>query len=96
MASRTKGDQPGGGVAAGAAVMNGALILCPTALTGVAVAGKDGFAMFRQSAGACASPGGSSGGTGRRRRDRPRIDRTGSVARISARISIAEEKKPYH
>ncbi len=45
MASRTKGDQPGGGVAAGAAVMDGALIPCPTALTAIAVAGENGVAM---------------------------------------------------
>ena len=45
MASRTKGDQPSGGVAAGAAVMDGALIPCPTALTAIAVAGENGVAM---------------------------------------------------
>ena len=45
MASRTKGNQPGGGVAAGAAVMDGALIPCPAALTAVAIAGENGVAM---------------------------------------------------
>ena len=45
MASRTKGDQPGEGVAAGAAVMDGALIPCPTALAAVAVASEDGVTM---------------------------------------------------
>ena len=45
MASRTKGDQPGGGVATGTAVMDGALISCPAALTAIAVAGEDGIAM---------------------------------------------------
>ena len=45
MASRTKGDQPGRGVATGTAMMNGALIRCPAALTTVAVAGEDGVAM---------------------------------------------------
>ena len=45
MASRTKGDQPGGDVATGTAVMDGALIACPAALTTVAVAGEDGVAM---------------------------------------------------
>ena len=45
MASRTKGDQPGEGVAAGAAVMDGALIPRPTALAAVAVASEDGVTM---------------------------------------------------
>ena len=45
MASRTKGDQPGGGVAAGTAVMDDALIPCPAALTAIAVAGENGVAM---------------------------------------------------
>ena len=45
MASRTKGDQPGRGVATGTAMMNGALIRCPAALTTVAVASEDGVAM---------------------------------------------------
>ena len=45
MASRTKGDQGGGGVAAGAAVMNRPLIPCPAALAAVAVASEDGIAM---------------------------------------------------
>ena len=45
MASRTKGDQPSGRVAAGAAVMDGALIPCSTALTAVAVAGEDSVTM---------------------------------------------------
>ncbi len=45
MASRTKGDQPSGDVAAGTAVMDGALIPCPAALTAVAVAGENGVAV---------------------------------------------------
>jgi hypothetical protein len=45
MASRTKGDQPGGSVAAGAAVMDSALIPCSTALTAVAVASEDSITM---------------------------------------------------
>jgi hypothetical protein len=45
MASRTKGDQPGGGVATGTAVMDGALIPCPAALTAIAVADEDGVPM---------------------------------------------------
>jgi hypothetical protein len=45
VASRTKGDQPRGGVATGTAVMDSPLISCPAALTGVAVAGEDGLAM---------------------------------------------------
>jgi hypothetical protein len=45
MASRTKGDQPGGRVAAGAAMMDGALIPCPAALTAVAVASEDSVTM---------------------------------------------------
>ncbi len=49
----------------------------------------------RRSAGTNAWPANSSGGTGQRRRDRLRIDRTGWVERISARISIAEEKNGY-
>jgi hypothetical protein len=45
MASRTKGDQPGVSVAAGAAVMDNALIPCSTALTAVAVASEDSITM---------------------------------------------------
>jgi hypothetical protein len=45
MTSRTKGDQPGAGVAAGAAVMDGALIRNSAALTTVAVAGENGVTM---------------------------------------------------
>ena len=45
MASRTKGDQPGGGVAAGAAMVDGALIPSPTPLAAVAVAGEDSVTM---------------------------------------------------
>lgn len=45
MASRTKGNQPGGGVAARTAVVHGALILYPAALTAVAIAGEDRVAM---------------------------------------------------
>jgi hypothetical protein len=45
MASRTKGDQPDGGVATGTAVMDSALIPCPAALTAVAIASKDGITM---------------------------------------------------
>ena len=41
MASRTKGDQPGEGVTAGAAVMDDALVPCSTSLTAVAVASED-------------------------------------------------------
>ena len=45
VASRTKGDQPGGDVAARTAMMDGALIPCPAALTAVAVAGENGVTM---------------------------------------------------
>jgi hypothetical protein len=45
MTSRTKRDQPSGGVAAGAAVMDDVLIPCPAALTGVAITGENGVAM---------------------------------------------------
>ena len=45
VASGTKGDQPGGGVATGTAVMDRALIPCPAALTTIAVAGEDRVAM---------------------------------------------------
>jgi hypothetical protein len=45
MASRTKGDQPGGSVAAGAAVMDDALVPCSTSLTAVAVASEDSVTM---------------------------------------------------
>ena len=45
MASRTKGDQPGGRVAAGTAMMDRALIPCPTALTAVAIASEDSVTM---------------------------------------------------
>jgi hypothetical protein len=45
MASRTKGDQPGGGVTAGTAMVDGTLIPCPAALTAVAVAGEDSVTM---------------------------------------------------
>jgi hypothetical protein len=45
MASRTKGDQPGGSVAAGAAVMDDALVPCSTSLTAVAVASEDSITM---------------------------------------------------
>ena len=45
MAGGTKGDQRGGGMAAGTAVMDGALIRRSAALTAVAVAGEDGVTM---------------------------------------------------
>jgi hypothetical protein len=45
MAGRAKSNQPGGGVPAGPAVMNGALMGCPAALAVVAVAGEHGLAV---------------------------------------------------
>jgi hypothetical protein len=48
VASRAKGDQQHGGVAARPTVMNRTLIPCSAALTRVAVASEDGLAVSRE------------------------------------------------
>jgi hypothetical protein len=97
VAGPTEGDEPAGGVAAGAAMVDGALVRCPTALTAAVVPGQNRLAMAGKAAArvsglavaAAAEPGdgGRAAATGATQ---------GELAQLPQRSIIAEEKPDYH